>query len=175
MKKPSPSDTESTRTGCADFQPLLFDFLSGELGAARADRVREHLRTCKDCQAEAAGIRGTLDLLKSASRVEPQVPAHLSNRHRARIFWSIAHPVLNWVTVHHLLVSILTGIALLIAVFLMCYWLRMSPSEHPATEEEVIFTITISDTASSDAARPFRVGVTPDKPPAQGPKEGTLP
>jgi hypothetical protein len=170
MKNADP--TGPTRPGCAEYQPLLFDFLSGELGAARADRVRDHLRTCKDCQAEAAGIRGTLDLLKSASQAEPQAPEHLSKRHRARIFWSIAHPVLNWVTVHHTLVSIITGIALLVAVFLFFYWLRMAPSARPPADDDAFFTITVSDV---DARQPFKVDLTPPASDAKPPKEGTPP
>ena len=62
---------------CGDIQALLYDYMNRELGGARSDLVREHLRHCPNCQKVAADIRRTTELLQAASRAESAIPGHL--------------------------------------------------------------------------------------------------
>jgi hypothetical protein len=76
--------------------------------------VREHIRRCPKCAAEAADIESTLDLLK---RSDAPVDVRLSEERRERIIWAAFHPVMNWIDMHHRLVSLLLALLVLLAVF----------------------------------------------------------
>lgn len=109
------ANTSGGVMNCGDIQTALFDYMTHELGQAQSDLVREHLRKCPDCQAEAVRIRHTLELLKEASRSDSSVPKRLSDDRRARMLYAFMHPVLDWVYAHHILVSIIvTTVALLL-------------------------------------------------------------
>lgn len=142
MKKEA--DTGTKKSICAEIQPLLFDYMSRELGPGRSDLVREHLRKCPDCQAEAAGMQAAMDVLRAAPRWEPEAPAHLSRWHRAKIIWSVAHPVLDWVIVHHILFSILTVAALILAILLLIFRMQMGVQTDTLPHEETIYSIRLS-------------------------------
>lgn len=101
---------------CEDIQAVLFDYMTRELGPARSDLVREHLRKCERCQAAAAEVRTTLDLLRSVSKAETGVPEHLSKERRERIMWALTHPIMDWIHRHHILVSIVVTIAVIAAI-----------------------------------------------------------
>ena len=100
---------------CEDLHPLLFDYMTRELGEGRSDVIREHLRKCEKCQAEAAEIQATLELLGKASR-DAGPSGRLTDARRARIVRAMLHPVLDWVYVHHILVSILVTLLALAAI-----------------------------------------------------------
>ena len=103
---------------CEDIQAVLFGYMNRELGEARSDLIREHLRKCPRCQAVAAEIQETLDMMRGPVDRPSEVPERLSDERRARIVRSFMHPVLDWIYVHHVLVSIaMTAIAL---VLLFC-------------------------------------------------------
>lgn len=105
---------------CEEIQALLFDYMTRELGTGRSDLVREHLRKCTACQQAAAEMQDTLNLLHRANSGGDNVPARLSEQRRARILWALAHPVLDWMYRHHILVSILsTALALTLAALLL--------------------------------------------------------
>jgi anti-sigma factor RsiW len=113
-------NTGSEKTQCEDIRAVLFDYLTRELGAGRSDLVREHLRRCADCQAQAAEMQTTLDFLRRASR-EERLPERLSSDRRERVLWAWMHPVLDGIFRHHILVSIAVAL-LLLGLFLAMLW-----------------------------------------------------
>lgn len=117
---------------CTDIQSALVAYLARELGEPRAGLVREHLRHCADCQRAASDMQRTIDALRGG------VPAlgealllRLSDERRKRMRWSLSHPVLDWIYWHHVGVSFVTAIVLLIAIWMFLAthrpeWLRWS-------------------------------------------------
>jgi len=100
---------------CEEIQSVLFDYMTHELGVAPSDLVRVHLQKCPTCQAQAVRIQHTLNLLQEASRSESRVPTRLSDDRRARMSYAFMHPVLDWIYLHHVLVSVVvTTVALLL-------------------------------------------------------------
>jgi anti-sigma factor RsiW len=57
--------------------------LDGELDAAQASRVREHLTQCWDCRASVGRLRRFLALLKHQRRGDQRAPTSLHTRVRA--------------------------------------------------------------------------------------------
>lgn len=123
---------EVTGGRCADIQELLFDFVSHELEASRADIVRRHLARCPECRRQAAELRETIAALRAAT-ADAEAPAHVSAERREQFAWSIMHPFRDWLRRHHLLVSLVLA-AILVAVI----WLilrRVTPvQEDPVPE-----------------------------------------
>ncbi len=108
---------ESPVLKCDEIQDLLLDYMSRQLGDARSVIVREHLRKCEKCSAEASEIQNTLDLLRKASAEEPELPDHLTDRRKKRILRVIIHPVIDWMHQHHKLISIIITIVVLGIIF----------------------------------------------------------
>ena len=96
---------------CEDIQPLLFDYMTGELDQGRSGAVFKHLRACDDCRGAATDVKSTLDLLRKASQSQPKLMERLSDDRRARLIRAFMHPVLRWTYVHHTLFSILAAVA----------------------------------------------------------------
>ncbi|OGV61807.1 MAG: hypothetical protein A2498_16290 [Lentisphaerae bacterium RIFOXYC12_FULL_60_16] len=146
---PTPSNTPAqpdhhtpavSRMACDDIQEVLFDYMTRELGGNRADLVREHLRKCDSCQAAAADIQRTLDLLHRARATDIHMaPAHLSEHHHQRLIRAVLHPILDWINRHHILVSILAALAL---VALVGIFLTTRNLWQHQTEEIVPVTVT---------------------------------
>jgi len=101
---------------CDEIQDVLLDYMSRQLGDARSVIVREHLRKCDNCRAEAAEMQSTLDLLRQASKEEPGLPDHLTDDRRKRIVRAIMHPIIDWMDRHHNLISIVVAIIVLAVV-----------------------------------------------------------
>jgi len=136
MKKAA--DSNGKIMDCKDIQPLLFEYMNRELGTGRSVVVREHLRKCEKCQAEAADMQATVELLrKSSGQDDGIIPRQLSDEHRKRISWSITHPVLDWIYAHHMLVSIVVTLMVLIAIGL---WSCKEEEPQPA---QVIYSVYI--------------------------------
>jgi predicted anti-sigma-YlaC factor YlaD len=110
---------------CEDIQEVLFDYMTRELGQARSDLVRAHLRKCPKCQAAVKETQETLEFLKGASKVAADIPDHLSDRHRARIVRAFMHPVLDWIYRHHITVSIIVALAVTAVTLCVMYKVRM--------------------------------------------------
>ncbi len=106
---------------CDDIQDALMAFLDGELGAGRADLVREHLRQCPACQTECAALQRAATALRGAAPSAGAPTERLSDERRERVRWSLAHPVLDWIYAHHVLVSAVTAV---VAVILIIAFLR---------------------------------------------------
>ncbi|MBN2302782.1 MAG: zf-HC2 domain-containing protein [Lentisphaerae bacterium] len=105
---------------CDDIQALLFSYMTRELGSARSDLVREHIRKCPVCQAAAADVQAALDALRDSSAFDDQLPKRLSDKRREHIVWAYTHPVMDWIDRHHVMVSmIIAAIALAAAIALV--------------------------------------------------------
>jgi predicted anti-sigma-YlaC factor YlaD len=107
---------ESATIKCEEIQAQLMTYLTREMGEGRLDLIREHLKKCPDCQAEAAQVRETLGFLHDASATEGAMPTRLSAERRALIVRAYLHPVLDAVYRHHIVVSIVVTILALILV-----------------------------------------------------------
>jgi anti-sigma factor (TIGR02949 family) len=70
--------------GCGDCRRRLDDYLSGELAAGEAARVREHLDSCASCADESAEARRVRWILRRAVRGEA-APANLARAVRRAI------------------------------------------------------------------------------------------
>lgn len=114
---------------CEDIQHLLFAYMTRELGPARSDVVREHMRKCEKCQAAGAEIQATMDALRSSSELDSGLPDRLSDEHRERIIWAFTHPVMDWIDRHHVLVSILVAILVIALSFVIIRVVETWPEE----------------------------------------------
>jgi hypothetical protein len=106
---------------CEEYQALLFAYMSRELGDTQSILVREHIRKCDRCRAEAAEIESTLALLKSASKTEASEASHLTDERRERILRAVFHPVMDWISRHHKMVSVVLAIVALIVTFFLLW------------------------------------------------------
>ena len=118
---------------CSQVQPLLFAYLSRELGDKQSEFIQNHLRHCAACSREAADIQRTVDILRADKSVVP--PLKVSKGVRDRLERALLHPFLEWVYVHRRLVSwcaalFLITIALLLAILCsryqetVTYWIK---------------------------------------------------
>lgn len=116
-----PKGGRNGKMKCEDIQAVLFDYMTRELGPARSDLVREHMRKCDACRAAAADIKATLKLLQKASKsTEDIMPSKLTRRRRKRIIRAMMHPVWDWISVNHFIVSIIVmGLVILVALLVL--------------------------------------------------------
>jgi len=105
-------DLDGKPMKCDEIQAVLFDYMTRELGEARSDLVREHLRRCPACQKDAADIGATLEALQGASP-HGEIDEHLSHDRRKRLMRAYMHPLLDWVYSHHVLISIVVALIVL--------------------------------------------------------------
>jgi anti-sigma factor RsiW len=115
--QPAPG-ARASRLPCEEIRDLLFAYMTRELGAARSELVRAHLRKCAACRAAAAELQAALDLLHAASPAPDAAPRRLSDAHRRRVRRACMHPVLARIERHHTLVSIILAALVIAAVFL---------------------------------------------------------
>jgi len=101
---------------CEEIQQVLFDYLAHELSESQSVLVREHIRRCSKCRDEAAEIEQTLSFLHKGDNARGDM--RLSDERRKRILLAVFHPVLNWIYLHHILVSLLLALAVLLGVIL---------------------------------------------------------
>lgn len=114
----SENPSNISRSICRDVQSLLYDYMGHELGPARSEFVREHVRRCETCRAELVSIQKAFDILNVARKAP--VPAHLSVSHRRRMARAVMHPVLDWICRHNVLVATVAMLlTILLAVILM--------------------------------------------------------
>lgn len=122
---------------CARIQEALFEYMTHELGGARSDLVREHLRKCPKCAREAAEIQATLDALRGAGPTREPAPGKLSDKHRKRLIRACLHPALDWVYRHHAIVSFVVAVALIVVVLLVLKGARIWREDMPESSYEV--------------------------------------
>lgn len=115
----TPLPPGARRVPCERIEEVLFDYMARELGPEQSLLVREHLRRCAKCRAKAAEISRTLEILE-ARDPGAGAPEALSPRRRRRVLWTKAHPVLDFIFVHHSMASLaLTIIAVSLILWLL--------------------------------------------------------
>ncbi len=102
---------------CEEIQALMLDYMQHDLGEGRSDLVREHIRRCPVCHERMKEIQETIGILHDAPFPHGRMPEHLSERHYNRLARAIMHPILDWVYVHHILISALVAIMVIATVF----------------------------------------------------------
>jgi hypothetical protein len=95
----------------------MLDYVQHGLGEGRADLVREHTRRCPACHERMVTLQETVGILHDAPFSSGPLPQRLSERHHSRIVRAVMHPVLDWIYVHHILVSALVATIVLASVF----------------------------------------------------------
>lgn len=55
---------------CEEVRELLSSYIDGELDPNIRDALERHIKSCRECEAELAGLRHTVDMLKSLEEVE---------------------------------------------------------------------------------------------------------
>ncbi len=96
---------------CKEIQEVLAAYMSRELGETQSILVREHIRKCNACRADAAEIKETLSMLNQSNNIDNQL--RLSADRRKRILLAVFHPIINWIDLHHKLVSIVLALVVL--------------------------------------------------------------
>lgn len=117
----TPTTGQGLASTCPQVQPLLFDYLSRELGEKQSEFIQNHLRHCPVCRKEAAELQEAVALLQADRSVIP--PERVSKGVRARLERALLHPVLDWCYLHRRLVSWIAAIVLiglLILIALLC-------------------------------------------------------
>jgi hypothetical protein len=103
---------------CEDIQEVLFAYMSRELGDTQSVLVREHIRKCDVCRAEAAEIEATLAMLRRGSPDADAGDVRLTDERRKRILRAVFHPVIDWIDIHHRLVSVVLAVLVLAVAFM---------------------------------------------------------
>ena len=144
---------------CARIRPLLLAYMSRELEDAPSALVREHLRNCRDCAAEAAEIMSTLDALR-VSDSAPGTDA-LTPRRRVRTLWLMERPLVAWFFLHRHVTGVICAVlvvsAVIIALFLIKHW-DFTDKDPPRIEVNII---SAPAPARHDTAAPVLSGENP--------------
>lgn len=119
---------------CEEIQELLFEYMSRELGTARSDVVREHLRKCENCRNALSEMEFTVEFLRETSKITAP-PRRLSDKHHARLIRAMTHPVLDWIYVHHIIVSLIIA---LLAIGILWGVLRKTELWREINRDDVI-------------------------------------
>ncbi len=101
---------------CDDIQSLLLDYINGELGEGRKDLVRDHMEKCAKCQETAQEMRLTIAILKTSRHKYGSVH-HLSTNRHLRIIRALLHPVQEWMINHHIFISLVIALMIVILVW----------------------------------------------------------
>jgi hypothetical protein len=120
---------------CEDIQDLLFAYMSRELGDIQSSVVREHIRKCDACRAEASEIEATLAALHQSSGAGVLESVRLTDERRARILRAVFHPVIDWIDVHHRMVSLALALFVLVLAF-VALW-NFKPWKREPVEEGI--------------------------------------
>lgn len=125
---------------CESIQDILFDYMTHELGQARSDLVRQHLRKCAECRQAASGIQTTLDALRKARGESLPAPERLSDARRDRLVRACLHPVIDWIDRHHILFSLVCAVVIVLGVFLVLKGARIwrESMESPSFEVNIV-------------------------------------
>lgn len=112
--RPVPSDER--QLPCEDIQALMLEYMHRDLGEGRADLIREHARRCPTCHERMVELHQTFGILHDAPFTHGAMPEHLSARRHSRLVRALMHPMLDWVYVHHILVSALVAAMVLASI-----------------------------------------------------------
>ena len=159
--KDKPNGDDSPLMKCEEIRGVLFEYMTRELGPGQSDVVREHIRKCPACQKEAAEIQMTVELLQRSSQEPFESPSRLSDKRRKRIWRAIMHPLLTWIYVHHVLVSLIVAAIALVTGMILVNKLPLPSWEPPQ------FGPTITIGRGDPDAQP---GTTQDQPEPPSPE-----
>jgi len=109
---------------CHSVRPLLPAYAARELDSALTTLVREHLRACALCAAEAAEIQHAFDALRAAEPAPAQTPPALSPHRRKRTLWMMANPVFGWFFLHRHITGIICAVVFVAAVIGLLFTIR---------------------------------------------------
>ena len=140
----APLPPGASRVPCERIDEVLFSYMVRELGPGQSLLVREHLRRCPKCRAQALEIRRTIDILEARDPAAA-APDALSPRRRRRVFWTFAHPVLDFIFVHHAIASL----AVSAAVIAIVLWLLLTRITDPSPLR--VFWVNVSDAPASQS------------------------
>lgn len=131
------SVAEGMSFDCARIREVLWEYLDRELGGSSAVLVREHLRRCPVCKAEAAELAKVVARLRAEDPAR-NVPAALSARGRRRVLWAWTHPVLAWCVLRHRWVSLAAVVLAFGGIFLaLRHWRMMKDPPLPGIAVDV--------------------------------------
>ena len=141
------AQTAISRPLCRSIRPLLLEYMSRELDAAPSALVREHLRNCAACSAEAAQIKRTLDALRAAADTSASDTnvAGLTPRRRTRTLWLMGHPIAAWFFLHRRFTGILCALIVLTIIFIALMQIKLPPFLRYIKEPRIEVNITPSD------------------------------
>jgi predicted anti-sigma-YlaC factor YlaD len=122
---------------CEEIQNLLTDYMSHELGEARSNLVREHLRICKQCRTKASEIQKAISILQKAAQIQTDIPKKLSDRHRERIVNAALHPLREWFYVHYISIVIFVIILLIGMAIIFTKVIQQKSREIPVDESAI--------------------------------------
>lgn len=114
----TPLPDGAKKVGCDRIDEVLFSYMARELGPAQSLLVREHLRRCPACRAKAIDIRRALEILGEHDPAAA-APGELSPKRRRRVMWTKAHPVLDFIFVHHAFASL--AVAIIVSALVLWY------------------------------------------------------
>jgi predicted anti-sigma-YlaC factor YlaD len=109
----------ATSVKCDEIQSVLFDYMTHELGQARSDFVREHVRKCGACQKAALEIQATLALLGKAASETAGAPERLTDERRKKVQRAFVHPILHKIEKYHIPISILIAVVLIVILVIL--------------------------------------------------------
>lgn len=126
-------ESNPRKVPCQQIREELTDYLLRELPVEQSWLIREHLRNCPECTAEAERISRTLDFMKTMTSGDDAQT--LPQSVRKRLARALLHPVLDWICIHHRLVAwcaALGALALTMLIAWLCsfkpetvvYWLK---------------------------------------------------
>lgn len=117
VQRPFPNTEPDGVLRCEDVREKLLAYMTRELSESPSALVREHIRKCEICRAEAAEIENTLALLHASSDADTNPAPHLTDEQRKRILRAAFHPIMDWIDQHHRVISIMLALVVLIATF----------------------------------------------------------
>jgi predicted anti-sigma-YlaC factor YlaD len=121
---------------CSDIQNRLTDYISKETTGAVSDTIRIHLESCPNCRTVAKDLNETLDILKLDSEGRLSDVPQLTEERREEIVRAYTHPLIHWVETHHMLVSIIAALTLILLAAAMIV-ITSSHDEAPAPVDGV--------------------------------------
>lgn len=101
---------------CEELQHQLPAYMLRELGDKQSRLMREHLRLCAKCRAEAARFEKMHRILRDQQPVAAAEETVLSEKRLRRLRFAALHPFFDWIYYRHRMVSVLCAAILILVV-----------------------------------------------------------
>ena len=147
---------------CASVRPLLPAFVTHELDAALTTLVREHLRNCAECAAEASEILQAVNVLRSADSAKTESTPTLARDRRKRTLWLMEHPLAGWFFLHRHITGIICAVVVMTVVFLLLLTIRYPDIFKFKRYEVIIQTSYPAEAVLPDLDPPPSTPIVPD-------------